>query len=103
EDGIRDDLVTGVQTCALPIYDCRGVVAAAALEREVDQPLRRARGARLLRQHLADLVLRHVLADAVGAEQEAVAVGERHHERGDRSEERRVGREGRARWGWGGR
>src|SRR5438552_5623639 len=21
EDGIRDDLVTGVQTCALPIYD----------------------------------------------------------------------------------
>src|SRR6201987_4727743 len=23
EDGIRDDLVTGVQTCALPIYLCR--------------------------------------------------------------------------------
>ena len=23
EDGIRDDLVTGVQTCALPIYDKR--------------------------------------------------------------------------------
>src|SRR5258708_4593237 len=23
EDGIRDDLVTGVQTCALPIYGCR--------------------------------------------------------------------------------
>src|SRR5258708_5804418 len=22
EDGIRDDLVTGVQTCALPIYAC---------------------------------------------------------------------------------
>ena len=22
EDGIRDDLVTGVQTCALPIYEC---------------------------------------------------------------------------------
>ena len=22
EDGIRDDLVTGVQTCALPIFDC---------------------------------------------------------------------------------
>src|SRR5258708_33767856 len=22
EDGIRDDLVTGVQTCALPIYKC---------------------------------------------------------------------------------
>src|SRR5207244_5025361 len=24
EDGIRDDLVTGVQTCALPIYDLSG-------------------------------------------------------------------------------
>src|SRR5258708_29995007 len=23
EDGIRDDLVTGVQTCALPIYTCQ--------------------------------------------------------------------------------
>src|SRR5207244_7028708 len=23
EDGIRDDLVTGVQTCALPISDCK--------------------------------------------------------------------------------
>src|SRR5207244_6626759 len=30
EDGIRNDLVTGVQTCALPIYgaDRRGAVAA---------------------------------------------------------------------------
>src|SRR5258708_20641476 len=25
EDGIRDDLVTGVQTCALPIYQARGL------------------------------------------------------------------------------
>src|SRR5258708_36393088 len=24
EDGIRDDLVTGVQTCALPIFGCGG-------------------------------------------------------------------------------
>src|SRR5207244_9692962 len=36
EDGIRDDLVTGVQTCALPIY--RGLSARAAPA----QPLRRA-------------------------------------------------------------
>src|SRR5258708_23484530 len=27
EDGIRDDLVTGVQTCALPIYRARWTVA----------------------------------------------------------------------------
>src|SRR5207244_7092046 len=33
EDGIRDDLVTGVQTCALPIFDANGnpiPVAAAS-------------------------------------------------------------------------
>src|SRR5207244_7101432 len=28
-DGIRDDLVTGVQTCALPIYDTANVVATS--------------------------------------------------------------------------
>src|SRR5207244_6608007 len=28
EDGIRDDLVTGVQTCALPILKCRMLAAA---------------------------------------------------------------------------
>src|SRR2546425_8861980 len=28
EDGIRDKLVTGVQTCALPIYDHPGAAAA---------------------------------------------------------------------------
>src|SRR5207244_8295528 len=27
EDGIRDDLVTGVQTCALPIYTNLGIAA----------------------------------------------------------------------------
>src|SRR5258708_39608236 len=29
EDGIRDDLVTGVQTCALPIYRLRGRLPVA--------------------------------------------------------------------------
>src|SRR5207244_6118504 len=33
EDGIRDDLVTGVQTCALPIFNERGYV-------QVDELLR---------------------------------------------------------------
>src|SRR5207244_5520004 len=31
EDGIRDDLVTGVQTCALPISDVGDATAAAGL------------------------------------------------------------------------
>src|SRR5258708_10139488 len=30
EDGIRDDLVTGVQTCALPIYELAGLHAQRA-------------------------------------------------------------------------
>src|SRR5205823_10283683 len=28
EDGIRDKLVTGVQTCALPIYSCASEISA---------------------------------------------------------------------------
>ena len=32
EDGIRDDLVTGVQTCALPIYPTDPVIDEAAFE-----------------------------------------------------------------------
>src|SRR5207244_8968791 len=31
EDGIRDDLVTGVQTCALPIYGSGKVVCSTGL------------------------------------------------------------------------
>ena len=33
EDGIRDDLVTGVQTCALPIYMSYSYVAQRAIRR----------------------------------------------------------------------
>src|SRR5207244_9002905 len=35
EDGIRDDLVTGVQTCALPIYQRRRHPVARALHGRV--------------------------------------------------------------------
>src|SRR5438552_5885902 len=45
EDGIRDDLVTGVQTCALPIY--RGSRASASGPTRRTLPRRRtARGPR---------------------------------------------------------
>src|SRR5258708_34254530 len=33
EDGIRDDLVTGVQTCALPIFDPDSLDVSAVLAR----------------------------------------------------------------------
>src|SRR2546425_3580613 len=72
EDGIRDKLVTGVQTCALPIYlDLAQAQAEAALQLGVERFV----GER---------------NDAVGF----LALLGPH----DRSEERRVGKECRSRW-----
>src|SRR5438552_18236443 len=74
EDGIRDDLVTGVQTCALPIShfaigaDAADMVGIA--QRDDRDPV-------ALRPR--DAELRRVAGD-------------------DRSEERRVGKECRSRW-----
>src|SRR5207244_8056199 len=80
EDGIRDDLVTGVQTCALPICAVGTEAARAAgggrPQLATPQPVaRRERGA------LA-------LAERRRARRES-------REGRDRSEERRVGKEGR--------
>src|SRR5438105_12619021 len=74
EDGIRDPLVTGVQTCALPILPVGGLDLVGA------DPLRDA--ARLAGGDAS-------LAD--GVEDRGLAVV-------DRSEERRVGKECRSRW-----
>src|SRR5258708_9191055 len=71
EDGIRDDLVTGVQTCALPIYG-----AAHCLDEEAARHARR-----------------------VAAAFPGISHGffkSSHRRR--RSEERRVGKECRSRW-----
>src|SRR5688500_20353952 len=78
EDGIRDYKVTGVQTCALPIY-AEGAAAVAG-----------PRGARK-----RDGIVRHLVGIA-----NLDAVGDLHlGHAGERSEERRVGKEGRG-WGW---
>src|SRR5207244_7748268 len=71
EDGIRDDLVTGVQTCALPIYRHTAYVDA---EREFTTQLKA-----------------HVQA-------KGVTVLSSRTLRRQRSEERRVGKECRSRW-----
>src|SRR5439155_2789701 len=70
EDGIRDGHVTGVQTCALPIFDSRG----GGRHRENRRAGARQRGA-----------------------ERAGRARRRGHRVVARSEERRVGKEGRSR------
>src|SRR2546421_895627 len=87
EDGIRDLIVTGVQTCALPIS---------------------GRDVELARDLLVRVPACDVLEDLTLARGELVELGvdcvdrdmrERvEHEPGERSEERRVGKECRSRW-----
>src|SRR2546425_4806124 len=76
EDGIRDKLVTGVQTCALPI----------STGRTPARPAVRLHGAAGRAG-----VLPVVLGEARPEPRHA-------RERADRSEERRVGKECRSRW-----
>src|SRR5438874_13767106 len=73
EDGIRDLYVTGVQTCALPIY--------------------RDAGGRMV-----PLDVRHRRAGVELAAHAASAGCRAHRLRHPRSEERRVGKECRSRW-----
>src|SRR3989440_3291329 len=84
EDGIRDLIVTGVQTCALPIFPDpeslirRSPASAPLLDAVKDRKTRDA--------------VRSVLERFTGGgagQKPAVP---------DRSEERRVGKEGRSRW-----
>src|SRR5205823_12095812 len=73
EDGIRDKLVTGVQTCALPIYE-----EALPSQRRRRSWVRHLSRRRRHHTHPEHLVAAHL--DVV------------------RSEERRVGKECRSRW-----
>src|SRR5438132_4268711 len=75
EDGIRDHCVTGVQTCALPIS---GVLLGAVLKSPNEK--RTSRWMVTRHQLLPDRTCRYA------------------HARGQRSEERRVGKECRSRW-----
>src|SRR5258707_8861183 len=88
EAGIRDIGVTGVQTCALPIWTFHAVVRM----RHVEGPAARLVGERQLK---------HLGAPAQHPAREAGVVGvglETHDAVRDRSEERRVGKECRSRW-----
>src|SRR2546427_5956929 len=83
EDGIRYLTVTGVQTCALPIW---GAACCAPTTSPDSGFVRQDRGVGGLDAHGAALQLGHL---RVGVEHR---VGEQ------RSEERRVGKECRSRW-----
>src|SRR3712207_7791261 len=85
EDGIRDIGVTGVQTCALPIW----IGAALDAGESRTQLLRRADQTERRRRELADLRL-----DALEPLAHRCIAGPAH----GRSEERRVGKECRSRW-----
>src|SRR5205823_8536429 len=88
EDGIRDKLVTGVQTCALPIFAGLGMPEDADREPRVrilerlDRPVVGVRrDAQALAEPAEALVVMRLYRRAVAAEQLT------------RSEERRVGKE----------
>src|SRR5258708_26808990 len=85
EDGIRDDLVTGVQTCALPIYAEEDVLAV------VDD----FAGAGMLVGGSASAEVGAALEE--GDAEVGIGEGAGGGEAG-RSEERRVGKECRSRW-----
>src|SRR5207253_6787299 len=94
EDGIRDGHVTGVQTCALPIYDLTHVAELAG-RKDVN------RGAEVRRDDcLASLrrmddrrMENRVFGEQLVQTRWIAGPGNR-----VRSEERRVGKEGRGRW-----
>src|SRR5690606_40890132 len=81
EDGIRDFHVTGVQTCALPIFPVLGSLDRFPGDWLVQWFVRDPRGASL----------------ALGAVLLAAAAAAGYGAWWERSEERRVGKEGRAR------
>src|SRR5206468_5538064 len=86
EDGIRDLIVTGVQTCALPI--CNGIDALANPHTERGDAVADSAPA-----HLPD----ERGEDARARAAERVAEGDRAAVHVQRSEERRVGKEWRSR------
>src|SRR5207249_8045376 len=97
EDGIRDRNVTGVQTCALPILVERARRLAAArhytaAERDLQRALRNDP------VHADALAAFGVVLSRKGLWSEAVPFLRRVVEAEPRSEERRVGKEGRSRW-----
>src|SRR5207248_8058911 len=90
EDGIRDRTVTGVQTCALPIWDPAGEVARRAL------PGHHVQATAAVGQH--DVRLAVAVEIGRGDRRRVVRRGYAAGTVVRRSEERRVGKEWRGGW-----
>src|SRR5204863_1363490 len=88
EDGIRDLYVTGVQTCALPIYPSRTVLVAGGIGAFTPRKLPLKDADHWYGRGLYD----RILDPAVFSGKRVLLVG------GGRSEERRVGKEWVSRW-----
>src|SRR5207302_5165309 len=99
EDGIRDFHVTGVQTCALPISTATNSKDPVFEDASIQPGVHiNAMGSNVAtrRELPADLVRRASVIAVDSLEQARIEAGDL------RSEERRVGKEGRTRWGGGG-
>src|SRR5258708_18256172 len=86
EDGIRDDLVTGVQTCALPISSLRKAKKSAAMS------------CSLFGNRFCAVASWFISANPRSAFFAEKFTGLNAQPYRDRSEERRVGKECRSRW-----
>src|SRR5207244_10312940 len=92
EDGIRDDLVTGVQTCALPICPVAAVIDDHLSPQLIGEDV-------LASERLADMMFRLTKPyGSTGLASYAISAVDLAlwDARGKRSEERRVGKEWRA-------
>src|SRR5206468_5473895 len=102
EDGIRDLIVTGVQTCALPISELLGREEGVGIRAEAEE----GDVAEIEQSRPADDDVQpdreQRVDQRVDADAEVVAVRGRAAEDGGRSEERRVGKGSRGRGARGG-
>src|SRR5256884_1464765 len=85
EDGIRDVAVTGVQTCALPIYKI--------VRRYLNQVLQRVDEGTLKLEQLIQVTTNDFVTNMQHS-----PIRDAHPLGAERSEERRVGKECRSRW-----